>query len=66
LKIDSHPIEIRASLFNAIHTLRSTNTSRLMWIDAIRINQGNWDKKGYQVSIMGQIYKTTENVVVYL
>jgi hypothetical protein len=66
LKINGHAVGIHAGLFDAIHTLRLPNSSRLIWADAICIDQMNHDEKGHQVSIMGQIYETAKNVAVYL
>jgi hypothetical protein len=37
IKIDGQAVEIHLGLFNAIHTLRSTSVSKLMWVDAICI-----------------------------
>lgn len=66
VKIDGYPIEIHAELFNAIHTLRNPDSPRLIWADAICIDQSNSPEKSHQVHIVGRIYETAENVVVYL
>jgi hypothetical protein len=66
LQINGHAIEIHAGLFNAIHALRSSTFERLIWADAICINQSDDSEKSHQVNIMGQIYETAENVAVYL
>lgn len=66
LSINGHAVEIHAELFNAIHTLRAPNSSRLIWADAICIDQTNNVEKAHQVRIMGHIYGAAENVAVYL
>ena len=66
LKINGHAVGIHAGLFDAIHTLRLPNSSRLIWADAICINQRDNHEKGLQINIMGEIYETAKNVAVYL
>jgi Heterokaryon incompatibility protein (HET) len=66
LQINGCAVEIHEGLFNAIHTLRSSTFERLIWADAICINQSDNSERSHQVNIMGQIYETAENVAVYL
>jgi hypothetical protein len=66
LMIDGYAVEIHASLFNAIHTLRCSTSERLIWADAICIDQSNNSERGHQVRIMSRIYETAKNVAVYL
>lgn len=66
IEVDGHAFEIHAELFNAIHTLRLPNASRLIWADAICINQRNMSEANHQVDFMGEIYGTAANVVIYL
>ena len=40
--------------------------SRLLWIDAICINQTDIDERNAQVAIMGDIYKEASRVLVWL
>ena len=40
--------------------------SRLLWIDAICINQADFDEKVAQIKIMRQIYQSASSVVVWL
>lgn len=50
----------------AIRRLRRQVGSRLLWIDAICIDQKNNDEKSLQVSFMGDIYRCAEEVTVWL
>jgi len=67
ISIDGQFLNIRTqNLFNALHSLRRTSSSRLVWADATCINQADWAEKGHQVSIMGEVYQMAQNAVAYL
>lgn len=59
-------IRITASLNAALRSLRSQTQSRLIWADAVSINQSSNTEKSHQVSLMGRIYGAASNVVAYL
>lgn len=46
--------------------MRPTRGLRLVWVDAICINQDDIQERDSQVSIMGQIYKGCSRVFVWL
>lgn len=50
----------------ALHQLRSTTESRIMWADAICINQQNKKERGHQVVQMGTIFEEASTVLVWL
>jgi hypothetical protein len=65
--IDGQLVNIRTqNLVKALHSLRRTSSSRLVWVDALSINQDDFIERGHQVSIMDEVYQTAQNVVVYL
>jgi len=66
ISVDGKSLAIARNLFNAFHTLRYPSSSRIIWADAICINQQDNDEKRLQVSIMDRIYETAQRVVVYL
>jgi len=51
-------------------TIRSHNPGIHLWIDAIcinqGINQGDVEERNNQISIMGEIYRTAQEVYVWL
>lgn len=57
---------VTINLFSALRHLRYENENRILWIDAICIDQTNLEERGYQVNQMGEIYKNAERVVVWL
>jgi hypothetical protein len=59
-------IRIQPSLSDALKRLRLPRTARVIWADAICINQGDNAEKSHQVPLMGSIYSRAERVVVWL
>lgn len=54
------------SLVGAMKQLRKLYPGRPFWIDAICINQQDLAERSAQVQLMRDIYKSAENVVIYL
>jgi hypothetical protein len=59
-------IEIRPVLSAALKRLRRQNTARIIWADAICINQSDNVEKSHQVPLMGSIYSQAKRIVVWL
>ncbi|KAH7309637.1 heterokaryon incompatibility protein-domain-containing protein [Stachybotrys elegans] len=59
-------IQVTKNLFEALHHLRYTDRDRIIWIDAVCINQGDIVERGAQVQLMCDIYKRAKSVVVWL
>ena len=59
-------LRITENLFHALRILRYNDRPRVLWIDALCINQSDNVEKGHQVKMMGEIYRKAENVVVWL
>jgi len=65
--IDGSVIPITESLFRALQDLRLRNgKSRVLWADAICINQDDIDERQHQVSVMGAIYRQASRVITYI
>lgn len=54
------------SLFQALESLRLPDSLRVIWADAICVNQDDLDERAEQVGFMGQIFSKAERVVVWL
>jgi Heterokaryon incompatibility protein (HET) len=66
------PIFVNDSLFKvtrnlhaALSLLRLCDRERVLWIDAICINQMDYEERGHQVSLMRQIYESASQVLVW-
>ncbi|KAJ4295146.1 hypothetical protein N0V90_007156 [Kalmusia sp. IMI 367209] len=59
-------IRITRSLFHALSMFRRTDRARIIWADALCINQNDEDEKGHQVGLMQQIYKSAFHVLIWI
>ena len=59
-------IKITQSLFDALIHLRHPKTARMLWIDAVCIDQNNNDEKIEQIARMKDIYQHANQVVIWL
>lgn len=66
IEIDTKIFKICENLWAALCHLVPTKESRVLWIDAICVNQDNDKKRGHQVEQMGEIYGQATKVVVWL
>jgi hypothetical protein len=57
---------IIVNLYDAFQAIRYEHASRMLWVDAICINQSDVKEKGHQVASMGKIYGDAWSVVVWL
>jgi hypothetical protein len=64
--IDGGVFNISQNLYFALRKLRHAQEERVVWIDAICINQSSDVEKGHQVSQMGRIYSVAQEVAVWL
>lgn len=53
-------------LVSALLRLRSASSIRVLWVDALCINQKDLEEKSQQVSIMQHIYKSATEVAMWL
>jgi hypothetical protein len=64
--INGRAFEVRGNLYSALARLRLSMQPRMLWIDAIYIDQAALTEKGHQVKLMPEIYKGAQNVLVWL
>ncbi|OAL45898.1 HET-domain-containing protein, partial [Pyrenochaeta sp. DS3sAY3a] len=64
--INDKEFSITSNLHGALKELRHPKHDRLLWIDAICINQNDNIEKGYQVQMMRDIYAKASSVCVWL
>ncbi|OAG06673.1 uncharacterized protein CC84DRAFT_1142628, partial [Paraphaeosphaeria sporulosa] len=66
ISLDGLPFHIRPNLRDALRRLRQPRGTRIIWIDAICIDQNSADEKSVQVPLMGKIYHRAERVIAWL
>jgi hypothetical protein len=59
-------IKATVNLDDALSHIRDRDRSRLVWADAVCINQYDDTEKGHQVKRMGSVYENAEEVLVWL
>ncbi|KAF1911821.1 heterokaryon incompatibility protein-domain-containing protein [Ampelomyces quisqualis] len=65
---NGHDMEVTVNLANALQRLRGQvqGSSRLVWVDALCINQSSVSEKNVQVPLMREIYSGATGVAVWL
>ena len=63
---DGRQLDVAPNLYGALHRLRRTNEDRLLWVDALCINQEDVEERNSQVRQMIEIYRKAKKVLVWL
>jgi hypothetical protein len=66
IKVEGCSVSITKNLYSALKYLRLENQIRILWIDALCINQSDIREREQQVAFMGLIYSRASLVVVWL
>lgn len=66
ISLDGHRFLATKSLEIALRYLRCEDTPRILWIDAVCINQADDRERSQQVGLMGEIYRSAQGVTVWL
>ena len=66
IKVDGLPFTVTPSLEIALRHLRSQQETRILWIDALCINQLDVEERSLQVQKMKTIYQSASAVLVWL
>jgi hypothetical protein len=59
-------LSITADLAEALKYLRNSTAARLLWIDAICINQQDLEERGRQVRLIGKIFSRARRVILWV
>ncbi|KAF4990273.1 hypothetical protein FGRMN_8581 [Fusarium graminum] len=59
-------MQVASNLYQALLHLRHTRHARILWIDALCINQEDLQERGHQVQNMKNIYAKARQVLVWL
>jgi hypothetical protein len=66
VSVNDITITVTRYLEIALRHLRKTTTDRILWIDAVCINQKDVSERNSQVTFMGDIYRSADQVLVRL
>lgn len=64
--VDKRVLPVTENLHMALQHLRQEDIDRILWVDAVCIDQSNVAERGHQVTYMGSIYERANNVIVWL
>ena len=64
--LDGRPFPVTRSLHHALSHLRLPADKRVVWADAVCINQDDLAERAEQVALMRRIYRSARSVTVYL
>lgn len=63
---NSYPRRISTNLERALRTLRRRDQERVLWVDALCIDQSNLLEKAAQIAYMPSIYSNSTSVIIWL
>lgn len=66
ITLDGCKAKITDNLYKALQHLRLEDRDRILWVDAICIDQEDEKERGHQVGQMRSVYKSAEQVIVWL
>jgi len=66
IKLNGIVTQVPVSFEAALRRMRLSDGPRMLWIDAICINQSSLAERGQQVCLMATIYRTAKQNLVYL
>src|SRR6201986_381242 len=66
IRCNGRPLNITLNLHAALLRARYIDRPRILWVDAICINQRNNKECSYHVSFMNKIYEKAKKVLVYM
>ncbi|KAG4444118.1 hypothetical protein IFR05_000347 [Cadophora sp. M221] len=66
IELNGTRVEVRKNLALALIHLRHASEERVLWIDAICINQSDLEERNRQVELMAYIYARAKRVLVWL
>lgn len=64
ITLDNCSFGVTANLHAALTRLRNRYIERVVWIDAICVNQGDLKERGYQIGCMARIYGKAKCVAI--
>lgn len=66
INVNGQPFASRSNLEKALRRMRNESQEITFWVDAICINQLDIDERSQQVELMGMIYKSARECILWL
>lgn len=66
VRVDDRLLEVTRSAEQVLRRIQLQDESRLIWIDAICIDQTNLEERAHQVALMAKLYRHGQRNLVYL
>ncbi|GAB1311793.1 hypothetical protein MFIFM68171_02003 [Madurella fahalii] len=66
IRVNGRTLEVTSNLRCALLNLRLVDSPRVLWVDSICIDQDDGAEKVDQLAIMGDIYRTASQTIVWL
>lgn len=66
ISLDGQPVSITKNLELALRYLRRKNEERVLWVDALCINQDDVPERSHQVSLMKDVYQSCTRDIAWL
>jgi hypothetical protein len=66
IRLNGTVVEVRNNLWQALKHIRHTDTVRIIWVDALCINQHDINERNHQVAQMGRVYESATGVMAWL
>lgn len=68
ITVNGHSVLVRRNLWHLLNAWKRMRRGKrtVLWIDALSIDQQNPSERNHQVALMGNIYRTANQVLAYL
>jgi hypothetical protein len=66
MKCEDDALQITNNLHGALRRMRKDSEERVLWADAVCIDQKNLLERGHQVDLMGRIFQSASRVLIWL
>ena len=66
IMVNGHDVAVRQNLWQALEHLRLDYEVRVLWIDALCINQNDISERNHQVAQMGEIYSYSRRCIAWV
>src|SRR5438045_7672310 len=63
IEVNQQEFNVMTNLYSALHHIRLEDGERVLWINAISINQNDMGEQNRQVHLMAEIYACTQGVI---